>query len=513
MKLGIVLGFGVLFVSVVSIGNTPQQCCRLEGTSGGPGEWSIDRLGFKKCVPAGAGSPCFSSQIEDDGETGKPCTKDGKQGKLWYSDEEGVMKCDIGETPAQSATPPTAKGCVSEEEKEACTQAATEAASGCSLEDDIGFKNADAALYQIAHGLAAKVRSDDTPGGTNAACGTLGKATTGLNAAMAAFGTSCSSKRDACLQGCKSVKYRELACLDNVTKKPQHATNDFDLKQRQSAREAIIQEYDEKIFSCQKLDSKIGQARQALSDSIQSAKQMTTCKDETESPGSDEYCKLRPNDLGCQAKLAQDCSNPSYAAANGICACFGANQNSDACRLAQKAISGDSIASGGLGIGGAGAGGKTSRLNLDDENGPASDLKLPGVAYGEDPGGAKGGQGAPGNSGGNPLGGSGGGRGGGGLPPEEKPGGFISGNPAGGSGGGFLGGISSAVKQLLGGDEKKEKPLSLDKFRPDFKKPLISMRGLAGATGPDGITGPNSDIWLKVKKQYHLQLFTFILTP
>jgi hypothetical protein len=43
--------------------------------------------------------------------------------------------------------------------------------------------------------------------------------------------------------------------------------------------------------------------------------------------------------------------------------------------------------------------------------------------------------------------------------------------------------------------------VDLKQFLPGGQ--MDPSRGLAGAAGPDGITGPNSDIWKKIKMRYY----------
>jgi hypothetical protein len=38
-------------------------------------------------------------------------------------------------------------------------------------------------------------------------------------------------------------------------------------------------------------------------------------------------------------------------------------------------------------------------------------------------------------------------------------------------------------------------------------------RGLAGITGPDGITGPHTDIWKKIQNRYQVQMEASKLMP
>jgi hypothetical protein len=77
---------------------------------------------------------------------------------------------------------------------------------------------------------------------------------------------------------------------------------------------------------------------------------------------------------------------------------------------------------------------------------------------------------------------------------------IIGGYGVGGSGGGGSGGGSGYSRGNTGGYGAGAGNPNLKQYLPGGK--MDPSRSIAGETGPDGITGPNTDIWKKVKTRY-----------
>jgi hypothetical protein len=85
-----------------------------------------------------------------------------------------------------------------------------------------------------------------------------------------------------------------------------------------------------------------------------------------------------------------------------------------------------------------------------------------------------------------------------------------SGGWGGGSGGSNNGGGSARPGEAKAGATGP----SLRDFLPGGGlDPKRANRGLAGISGPDGITGPHSDIWKKVQNRYQIQVEKSALMP
>jgi hypothetical protein len=70
----------------------------------------------------------------------------------------------------------------------------------------------------------------------------------------------------------------------------------------------------------------------------------------------------------------------------------------------------------------------------------------------------------------------------------------------GGGSSGSSGSGGSGYQSSGGSNGNQKMAVDLKQFLPGGKQD--PSRSLAGISGPDGITGPNSDIWLKVNTRY-----------
>lgn len=214
-------------------------------------------------------------------------------------------------------------------------------------------------------------------------------------------------------------------------------------------------------------------------------------------------CRANPSAPGCAAALPQDCTNPQFAATNAVC----------------RGLRGDTVSRGADGTAPtmlpaadrAADPGLTSNPGLF---GTPDIPAVPGVydsTYGSNPtiGGGGGGGGHRGSGGG--LGGGGTDPrarshsksnfdtniiGGGGRPsgPGGSPGALKGGGDSGG--GGFYGGGRRPAAR--GGSSSEN--VDLTRFLPTRER--SGGRFQSDVTGPDGITGPYSNIWKKVNNRY-----------
>jgi hypothetical protein len=258
--------------------------------------------------------------------------------------------------------------------------------------------------------------------------------------------------------------------------------------------------------NCRGLDAKVQQGVAAINNTMTQVQQMQACGENVDI--SLLYCKQNPLALGCQT-VATDCSNPQIALTSPICICKNNPNDPVNCNLAMKA--GDpantaSIAGAGSGLvdaAGAGTGGIDGGLDNADWQGgewkKSNDLA-------EDPGGNKGGRPIQDGAGG---GGKGDGGAGGGA--ESKAAGVNNGfrGGSGGGGGGYAGGGG-------GGEAGSREPGSEGPAGPDLRKYLPGgqydpkTKGILGLSGPDGITGPHTNIWLKIRNRYQFQVPSLI---
>jgi hypothetical protein len=233
-------------------------------------------------------------------------------------------------------------------------------------------------------------------------------------------------------------------------------------------------------------------------------------------------CQANPALPGCEIYNTGrvDCSNPTMAATNKVCICA-TNPREPICLNSQSAGGGSS---GGISSGASGKIDPSSRLAEKsagkDFGGDIPDG--PSIAQGK-PNGSGGAESLDGKQGGGASLGGGGGGGGEGPASGSKAqqasaeaavhGGFYSGN-SGGTRFGFGGsGSSGASGMRFGGSpaltaEGLPEGPDLRKFLPGGQ--FDPKRGISGVGGADGLTGPNSNNWEKIKNRYQVMSPTLL---
>ncbi|MBC7372025.1 MAG: hypothetical protein H7326_10690 [Bdellovibrionaceae bacterium] len=363
--------------------------------------------------------------------------------------------------------------------KSQCFSSKAEAIGNCDSENDEGISSSVKGLSTLAVGT-----------GVQSACTAVGKALGAANAAIAAYTSVCSDARNSCVSSCSALK-RKL-----------EREGDFCFGTYPSGRAAKDKLYNEVVDDnytvCQKLDAKVQQGVAAVNNTIGTVTGAQNCAAQVDT--TLVYCKQNPTAVGCTNSVT-DCSNPSIAASNPICIC--ARNPADAsCSQANSRATDSGMGNADMpssGLSG-GTAGKGLDGGLNDVSWQGRDWK-PGNSAGEDPGGDKGGrpiqEGGAGGSGGPSVPGSaaekaalavnGGLRGGGG-----SGGGGYFGSQEGGQGN-----AAAAGNQPLGNPD-------LRNFLPGGKYDP-KTRGIAGVSGPDGITGPHSNIWQKINNRYQAE--------
>ncbi|MBK9324077.1 MAG: hypothetical protein IPM97_14220 [Bdellovibrionaceae bacterium] len=400
-------------------------------------------------------------------------------------------RCDCIIPSNQEESQPTeaAGSCVSryQAELDACKSESASANQNCDSDRDSGLSQARSGLSNAAAGMGQQM-------GAQAACSDFGKALGAANGAVAAFTQVCSSAKNSCLSKCNSLKQ----ALDRELSSPTAeciGTNSHVAVELSHIMESAISEVD----TCRGLDAKVQQGVAAVNNLKGTVEGAMNCAAQLDTTLL--YCKQNPNAIGCSA-MATDCSNPTIASTSPVCICA-KNPNDPSCSVSMKASSGrggatDLASNAGLTGGSAGGGLDTGLDNVDWQG---RDWKKSNDTA-EDPGGSKGGR--PIQDGSAGSGGSDGGSGSGADPSSVSVNsGFRGGG--GGSGGGFYGGAggsgSAAAKAAGSADSKNP---DLRNFLPGGKFDPRA-RGIAGISGPDGITGPHSNIWQKIQNRYQAE--------
>lgn len=368
-----------------------------------------------------------------------------------------------------------------------CQTDSLKAQSDCDQDQNEQMQGAQTTLSNFAVGMTSQM-------GIQAACTGIGKALAGANAAVVAFTQMCISAKGRCNSSCGN------------------AASVVDSSGMQAAYEDQVDGY---LRACRGLDVKIQQANQAMVNIVNTFGGAKTCANQT-STDLYSYCGANPTAIGCES-VATDCSNPSVAASNPICICKN-NPNAASCGGAALKSAGSgfgdgeySVSSLSGGAGGAGAGSGLDAAGLLDDVSWKGDPNLKAdTSRAEEVGGAKGGRPLNDSGSGGALSAeNGGGNGAGGANPASAAavnagfrgggGGGGSWSSGGGSGGGWNGdGMPMPGAASTGGGPDLRQFLPGGKFDP-------KTRGLAGLSGPDGITGPHSDIWKKIQNRYQAE--------
>lgn len=335
-----------------------------------------------------------------------------------------------------------------------------------------------------------------------AACSKMADLTQVANAAVAGFAMRCNSSIAECKSSCGAAKkllQDQMKLLD--------------------INPALVAQAEEGITQCNKFISQTNAANQAMQNFIGTAANSSQCALLNSGTGlSPEYCKANPTSPGCVTAGPVDCTKPEFATSNKICVCA-RNPNDPMCIGTQKASSGlDST----RGI--VDGSGRLANKGNTNSSGGGDDYGLPGIEQGKaNSGGGEGGVDGSQGGGGAGLGGGsggsgsppggGGGRGGASVEPPQVTAGFYGGGGGarfGGGTGGFDGGdprnfngSGSGSGQAGSGGPDLRQFLPGGKYAPP-------RHGMGGMAGPDGITGPHSDIWQKIQNRYQVMQSTLL---
>lgn len=374
-----------------------------------------------------------------------------------------------------------------------CAESSQAAAASCEEKNDSGLNSVASQASQVTLLLGQQTSSSIT-----AACSQMAGLSAAANAALAAFRLRCKSAQTKCVSSCEqSIQFIQknfAACYGGGA----------DISGAVEHYQSSANQY---LNTCRGLDSKVTEANQAIQNYASTAANASQCA-ALSSGTTPALCATNPNYPGCSAAAAVDCSNPQVAATNKVCICS-KNPMDPSCSSAQK-VGGSGVTVGGGSID------SSSRLAPRADSSANGLLDgdipdLPGIAQGKPNSG--GGESIDGQQGsGSPVGGGSGGSGGGANP---GGGGAVAGDGSTAVNGGFYGGggarfgSGGSVGGRVGGGIYGGKPGVAGPQGPDLRKFLPGgqfdpRRAVSGMGGPDGITGPHSNIWHKIKNRYRV---------
>jgi hypothetical protein len=338
----------------------------------------------------------------------------------------------------------------------------------------------------------------NTASSIQAACKGMAGLSQAANAALAAYRLTCNSWIGDCVSSCTEVKkfLKENGnCSTTGGVESVAATN-------------IADEAYDLNRTCTSLNSKVSEADQAIANYTQTALNSSQCASLS---SSDDYlaqmCAANPSLIACAALTTVDCTS-STMATNKVCVCA-KNPLDPTCSLTTASTAnpnspGNSFLSNttGSSLDGVASGLGGDLPNIGIEQSPLGKNQAGKDIDGKQGGGAQ----LGGNGKGGGVAGAGG-KGGGGAADangSQVNAGFYGG---GGSGGGFGSGSSyrgnGSGGQAGAVGAKQAGAPDLRQFLPGAKYDP-KARGLAGVSGPDGITGPNSSIWQKIQNRYQV---------
>jgi hypothetical protein len=450
------------FISVAFAGNTQKPTSNRDTSKGGSGLNGVISQDVLNSACQESGQNCESSDAE----------KCAQQGGTW---DAGALLCM-----PNNLTIPRGLSIYGQ----ACQDATDKATADCNFEG-----NPD---VQGVMGLAGQLKSafdQMVSANPQLACSKLAQLSGAASAASGAFNTACSASYSKCQSACQSD-------LDSA--KAAESSGFL------PAGSDAVADIRKNIRRCQSVASSLSGAANNIAQFAQVNQAMSYCQSQTGDSWA-EHCRTTPTDPYCAtAKSSTDCTDPTTAATNRICICQ-RNPNDPKCgnanlnNMASKATDGTDGAAGKLDSFGGPSGDFASGIN---DSGTPNPVQPAGGSLSLGGSGGKGGgiSGGGGNSG---RGGAGGSAAGGTPGLNTK---IVSGYGVGGRGGsGFSGAGGSAAGGTPGGGgggyAMNAKPgVDLKQFLPGGQKD--PARGLAGVSGPDGITGPNSNIWQKISARY-----------
>ncbi|MEK2689849.1 hypothetical protein [Bdellovibrio sp. GT3] len=362
--------------------------------------------------------------------------------------------------------------------------------SNCEERNNQGMTDVTSMAGQVALAYGAQSAAS-----IQAACSSAAALSAAANGALAAYRLTCSSAIKSCVSTCDSA-------ITYLRSTPSCQTD-------QAAFSSMLGQATSSRNQCSNYTAKVNEAQAAINNIAQTAANATQCASLTSADGSTpsiELCTANPSMAGC-SNVLMDCNNPSMAS-NKVCVCD--KNPSDPVCLGTASISG-----GDSGMISTNTSDRlTGTANAEDFGGDM--FGTPEIAQAEMPSGG-GEAGVDGKQGGGvAFGSSSGGAGAGAAgrsgegDPTDPNGSAVNAGYYGSGGGGSFGGGGSGGDGRGGGLLDSAANALAAKGGPDLRQFLPggklapNSRGIAGATGPDGITGPHTDIWKKVQNRYQV---------
>ncbi len=394
----------------------------------------------------------------------------------------------------------------------ACLNEVAKASTACDFAKNDKL-NSSAGMAQMAVLKISEMLSDKAKqANLNGQCDGVSQAASSVSLALGAFTSYCSVQFLQCQSACdRSAKEMADLAANAGTGGVVDVADGVTYDQRNEF-------VSEAKAECAKLQLNIAAAKNQFSKYVDLQNSMATCKNMTAN-SLEAKCKANPNDAMCSLLAnngdPNDC-NSVAGKSNQVCICQ-ANPNLPSCGGSQFAAGGAGKSNYNDGADGVDPG--LGNFGGDGLGGGAYGDNIPPGSFSPTGGGGPSRAGQGGSSGGH---GGGGGGGGGGNPKTAGKGGAPAGSglntkilsgfaSATGAAGGYRpsGGGYNSPSTSGGVGAPSNAAVDLKKFLPGGQ--MDPARGIAGISGPDGITGPNTNLWEKVNIRY--QEFSAKLMP
>lgn len=372
-----------------------------------------------------------------------------------------------------------------------CEAATAKASEDCRFD---GNPETQAAI-QMANGLRAQMKAGAMAGGQAALCGQMGNLSQAIDGAVASYNLYCSASYG----DCQSV------CEEEITEaKAAEARSKIPGNYGTGPSPTEIAEIQKHQRICKSLAGNL----KGVKDNVESFAAIEMMKSQYCKAAVDplvEYCKNNPTQAICKTQNNANCADPAVAATNLTCICARDPMNPQCPNVANSQWTNRKAGTDGT---------TTGNGDLGDYNGwsvgggDGIGMEMP-QQKGDGGGGGSQNRGGSQRANldlGNGQGGGKGGSGGGGGYASGLNTKTITGYGFGGSGGGGYGAAARAIQVPNGLNGRNAnvrgngQKVDLRQFMPGGR--MDPHRGLAGITGPDGITGPHSNIWKKINIRY-----------
>ena len=458
MLRGVFLFLNVLIFSLGAFADYASECTnQLKGTysSGDPN----DETSTPTCRLS-SGKVLQVSDLKTFSEFSSNCPEGSTGG---YSSERGFICVDDGSVSVTSNKPSSTDN--TESAASDCDSAALDVKSYCMEANDSGMNQVMQMAQVFSRNMGMASSADIAT-----ACSGMGSLSTMANGAIATFKGVCLAKVSTCQTACTNAKdSKNLNICNDASKKAKGLDTDI-----------LLATY--------------------------TANNAKRCADQTGGNPWQKLCRQNPTMAGCSTSQ-HSCSDPAFASTSVVCICQ-ANPRDSRCGTT-AGMPGDSS----VNLSSTGAPPNAPGMDLGLTN-PSAGLGMNTGTSADGLGGGSGNSSAGGGGGG--MGSSGGGGVGKGSPTKGAAGGSaasayntkVNNGYYGANGPTTAGGANNSANSGGGGqfgsNGNNANKIDLRQFLPGGK--FDPRRGLAGISGPDGITGPSSDLFAKVNIRYHAVL-------